>query len=224
MTTPGEEKFQKVFDLIKSRVPKFRLRSKTQSRLMRFLGFLLSLVGVKDFLEKYWTTLGYTTYYIDGPDGVADDEWMVLAHEGVHALQSKRLTRFVMGFLYMLPQCLGAAFLGASLTMLVLAACGVVGWQCMWLACGLVLLAPLPAYWRMKFEIEAYYVFPMITMEWGMKLDVRPIVDMFTGPAYYFMWPFKDEIESRLRTVHASCKEINEYFLKVAEIAKERNA
>ncbi len=70
----------------------------------------------------------------------------------------------------------------------------------------LYLLFPLPAgfaYFRMKFEREAYAESLMAAAELGQSPEVvlgdswkNMIVTSFTGPSYMWMWPFRKTIEN----------------------------
>jgi len=149
------------------------------------IGSLLSLVGNDKFMSSFWTTVGYTVYI---PDQRPDDlDYQVIWHEGRHAMQSKRLTRIGMGFLYLLPLSLiPLVVLGAIFSVWALVAFP-------------VLLLPLPAYFRMKLEMQAYRTTLVAMAVAGDRVgDVTWIEDQFTGPNYYFMWPFTLDVKRRL--------------------------
>lgn len=151
-----------------------RVKSKSESRLMRFLGTLLFFNP--SFMRDYTTTIGSTVYF---PDGFVDRDpgaaWGVLAHEGKHIEQSKRIgpIRFSLGYLFPAPLALLA--FGAF-------------WS-PWFLLALIFLAPLPAPWRVKWEREAYLVTAVcdaargwnITEDWYVNFHV----ECYCGWGYY---------------------------------------
>jgi hypothetical protein len=71
------------------RAQRVRLVPKRSSRLMRAAALALRALGLRDFQERYWTTIGRTIYY---PACVCDPlaHRDVLAHELVHVRQWQR--------------------------------------------------------------------------------------------------------------------------------------
>lgn len=69
-----------------------RVRLKAESRLMRVLGWLLRLIGVRDFMMRFWTTIGPRTIW--APAGVSlahlEAYALTIRHELVHARQARR--------------------------------------------------------------------------------------------------------------------------------------
>ena len=85
--------------------PKFDLKKKSESKLMKFLSLLLKIISfgnMKNFMDKYITTIGYTVYVPDGwankPD---DDKIIILRHEAVHMRQRERLGFVLMSLIYL---------------------------------------------------------------------------------------------------------------------------
>jgi hypothetical protein len=175
-------------------VPQWTMMEKADSTLMKVIGFILGLVGNTDFMTQFWTTVGYTTYR---PVIKPDTEWITIAHEGKHAIQASSLTRVFMSLLYLLPiplliplivSCFFLPKVLAIIAAFVALAC----------------LAPIPAFFRMFFEFEAYEV-TLACSYWrsGMgyaQLQLAYILTNFTGPAYYFMWPFQGYLQTRFNT------------------------
>jgi hypothetical protein len=116
-------------------------------------------------------------------------EYSVLWHEGRHALQAKKYTRLVMGFLYLFPLSLIPIF-------------GLLSILSLWFLIPTALcFLPWPAYWRMKMEVEGYSISMRCDYYEGKALtDDRLEVysKYFTGWDYYKMWPFKKDIIRRL--------------------------
>ena len=111
------------------------------------------------------------------------------AHEGMHVLQAKKQTTLLHSLLYTSPQCFALLALLA------------IPFSLYWLLC-LLFLLPIPSYFRMKKELQAYRVSVMIE-KWltGTLRDGRidSITSQFTGPNYFFMWPFRKFIRNRLQ-------------------------
>jgi len=70
-----------------------------------------------------------------------------------------------------------------------------------WWHLSLAVALPFPAYWRMKYELEAYQISATLVV-WSMgdigESHLKHITQNFTGPLYYYMWPFKGYIDKRL--------------------------
>lgn len=122
---------------------------------------------------------------------------MTLAHETVHEHDRKKYGNVAFSLMYLFPQVLA---LGAFLSLLAI-------WFGPWwlLALGFLLfLLPLPSPTRTKLEVRGYQVTMMILEKaYGYSREklageAERISREFTGPAYYFMWPFKKNIQERL--------------------------
>ncbi len=144
-------------------------------------GFITILFG------KMWMPYGFE-------DDATDERWLgILIHETFHEMDRKKFTTPLFTFMYLFPQVL---------TLLSLLALGAIWggpvWL-WWLAC-LLFLAPLPAPFRMWFELRAYRT----NLLFGKKIykynnvqssfQKKYIAQNFTGPNYYFSWPFKDHV------------------------------
>lgn len=176
--------------LIRKYVPKWRVISKAGSTFYRILCWLPPIVFFrKRFMEDFWTTVGYTTAYpVGGENG-----WEVRPHEGLHARQALRWTRVLFSVLYLFPQ----SFLLPLGTFLALF---ISPWFWALAALG---AAPLPAPFRMLWELEAFKLSVMIE-EWQWGYDgavdyIDWIVNTcFAGSTYYYMWPFKGWVRKQL--------------------------
>ena len=140
----------KVLDAIKKHAAGYGLtiRSKRSSPFMWFL-FVVSLMWIwnRRFMSGFWTTIAGRCW---APMPISSDDWDVVAHEGKHAQQSRKIGEPWFSIAYLFPQCLGVLTLPlAFLLPLPWYAC---------LAIGALPLGPWPAYWRAKFEAEAYAV------------------------------------------------------------------
>lgn len=174
--------------------PKFNIKFKDKSFLMKLLGYLLFFN--KDFMTRYITTIGYTVYvpneaeYNANPD-VYDE---ILTHEFVHMMDYKKWN-ILFSASYLFPQLLSALSLLSFLA---------IGHSLLWLLCLLFLTfaAPLPAYFRMHWELRGYTMSAAYN-KWVYNYTSTPsdYLDRFTESGYYFMWPFKANMTNRLQAM-----------------------
>jgi len=171
--------------------PKLQIRYKNESLFMKILGTILFFN--KGFMTDYITTIGLTVYYpsrtfVQTHTASAD---VVLLHELVHVKDAQRLTRPVFSAAYLFPQIL--ALLALPLLL--------ISWK---LALPFLLFVlPIPAYFRMKFEKKAYLTSLYALKKLSTSLEFPPLlksqeaffINQFTGPAYYFMWPFYNSLK-----------------------------
>lgn len=169
--------------VVKQFVPETTIYPKELSRLHRFIAFILFFNN--DYMDRYWTTIGYEIAYPPNPS------WPEVFHEGIHILQAKKYTRVGFGVLYFFPQVLAVLVVLAP----------ILSW---WWLLALLFLAPLPAPFRMMFELKAYQL-SVSVHQWRngstskMKDYIDHIVDdNFAGPGYWFMYPFKGYIRRKL--------------------------
>lgn len=178
--------FNKLIDNSKKYFPNLKIKYKNESMFMKFLGFLLFFN--KNFMTEYITTIGSTIYF---PSRSKIDEkptsaMIVLLHELIHIYDSNRF-KFMFGFLYLFPQIL------APFSLLLL----LVSWK-LALPLFIILLLPLPAYFRMYFEKRAYLASLYIIKSLGAKLKFSSLLKtqkeyflrQFKESAYYYMWIF----------------------------------
>ena len=175
-----------------------RILFKDESLFMKTLGILVWCFN-RTFMTRYTSTIRKTVYF---PSKVWLEEnyhlaWKVLAHEYVHIYDKRRL-RGRYGISYLAPQI--GAFFGFGL-------CLILWLDAQYWAPFILLLAPIPAYWRMKLELRGYTM-SMAVNAWRYckvrDYQIADIAKQFTSSAYYFMWPFKKHIEGNLRRAAAS--------------------
>lgn len=157
---------------IREEFPAFKLVWKEDSRFMRFIAWFLRCITLGKqctFQTAYITTIGCAVYVPQSWRERSDiQRTITLRHERVHMRQRKALSMPLFTFLY--------------------------------------LLFPLPggmAYFRTLFEMEAYAETIKATVELypnGAQLVLRTearkqMIANFTGPGYFWMWPFKARIE-----------------------------
>lgn len=179
------------FDLIvnkaKEKFPDIKVIYKDQSSLMKLLGYLMFFN--KSFMTHYFTTLGSTIYapsrqYVESKEVSAQ---VTLLHELTHVYDSKKYSKILFGFLNGFPQILALLCLPLFF----------ISWK---LALPLVILflLPLPAYFRMYFEKRGYIISLYALYQLSFKYKYKPLLKtqadffskQFTGPYYYFMYPF----------------------------------
>jgi len=195
--TPDEARLKLLEDVIRKQIPSFEVRFKDKgpgSGGQKLIAKLIWLFN-REYMTRYISTFYPRVYwpteadYRDDPRGA----FKTLAHEAVHLMDDHR-RRGWFAFSYLLPAVLAPLALGA------LAAIWASNWFLMFLV-ALVFLLPLPAYWRMWWELRGYSM-SMAMYAWrdgSIPADTKTwMAERFTGPAYYFMWPFKRGIMRRL--------------------------
>ena len=188
---------------IEKQIPGFRIEDKRKSLLMRLLSKLLFFN--KTFSTGYVTTLYPKVYVPELPWREKDHVAAIatLAHEYVHLKDRKGMWLF-FNFLYLFPQNLAAfALLGAF------------GNSPLWYLC-LLFLLPVPSPTRAWLEFRGYR---MTLAVWAFYLKesldtsryVNSIVDRsFSGPAYYWMFPFRKCLLKKFYIHHARRRNIPE--------------
>ena len=166
-----------------------QLRDKSSSWLQRFIGVLLFLPTGGSYMHRFWTTIGRTVY---APSRRNSFDWSVLFHEAMHVRQHRRHP-ILHSLTYLCPQLIAIPAFG-----IMLLAFGLAWWSLL----GLLFILPFPAYWRMRSELEGYkmsvaaYELHRSGLGWEAIDHIR---GNFTGPAYWFMWPFGASIERELK-------------------------
>jgi len=184
--------------IVRMFAPGFRVIKKSNSWFHKAVGSLFALFGNKEYINTFWTTIGLTTAAPKVFDKEYDPEaWKTILHEGWHAIQfSKKGFWFFVGYLF--PQVVAIASIPIQIGLFLL------GWWTPWMLLALLFFSPLPAYWRAEWEWEAYRI--SIACDYWHWGTINPkardrycewIIDNFTGPAYFFMWPFKGAVKKR---------------------------
>ena len=186
-----------------------RVTFKDESLFMRILGKLLFFNP--GFMTYYITTIGRTIYFPNSDSIQEGSSWDVLAHESMHVRDyDESPYQFMLGYLF--PQVL----VGFSL----FAIGGIWNhWFLLFLVFLLALL-PLPAPFRKTAERRGYlmsiccdviryndqYVQTFAYKKW--------LADQFTGPGYYFMWPFRKQVEKDVNfdVAYAICLVKGEFY------------
>jgi len=166
-------------------VPGYVVKRKSQSRVMRFLSKLLFFTS--NFMTQFTTTIGNTVY-------VTDNQWdsnttwtlATLAHEARHVYDKQRYSMPLFSLGYLFPQ--------------ILVLLALLSFFSVWWLTALAFLAPIPAFFRMLIERQGYLM-TLCVIWWAFGKEaayeeIPYIVKQFTGPAYFFMWPFKQHLEN----------------------------
>jgi len=189
--------FRETVSQIAKSVPGFEIRYKDESWSSKVIAVLVWIFN-REYMTRF-TTTRYPRVYFPSREYVEASPMTatkILMHEFVHLWDRKQMGWwFSIG--YMLPQALALVFIVGAIT------CAI--WQPWWVAvisaaCGVLCLLPLPAYWRMKFEMRGYTMNMLVNFyRYGFVREstVEWITKQFTGSAYYFMWPCG--AESRVR-------------------------
>lgn len=164
--------YANILDELREEFPAFKLVWKEDSRLMKFIAGFLWLITFgrqSSFQTDYITTIGCAVYVPASWRKQSDISRIItLRHERVHMRQRRFFTMPIFTLLY--------------------------------------LLVPLPgglAYFRAMFEMEAYEETIRATIELypnGAQVVLKPeakkqMVANFTGPGYFWMWPFRVRVE-----------------------------
>jgi len=203
-------RFNLFVDFLKDTVPTLNIKYKNNSLFMKILGFILFFN--KDFMSKYTTTIGSTIYF-PSKEFVEKNpiaKIITVSHEARHIVDSKRYG-VLFSILYLMPQLLALLLIPLLFVNVYLA-----------LFC-LLFLLPLPAYFRMRFEILGYtmslFVINELLKENNVPLEKRKELlynkvnncnEEFTSSKYYYMWPFG--VEDKLKK--AVVKILNETIVK----------
>lgn len=199
MTEFTDARLNALLRLCAEEAPGFSLKFKNETALMRVLGALMFFNP--SFMTEYTTTIGRTVYF-PSKQYVLDNQstaFEILAHELVHMVDEKSDKAYKIKYLF--PQVLSIL---AFLSVFAFAS----SWALLFLIFLLALL-PLPAPWRKATELRGYTM-SLAMLHWtGDSIDSNAVeyyAKQFTGPAYYFMWPFKSSVTAELQSIVTQVK------------------
>jgi hypothetical protein len=194
----SSEKYEKVANAIVDDLPACSVDYKDESRFQEFLTAI-------SFWNDYgnMTTTMYPRVWFSSRSYVERQcPWQTLHHEWVHLKDQATFfgllpwlpagfNSLLFNFAYLFPQIL------APLGFL-----GVLGnWVSPWFyLCFLffVFVAPIPAPFRAWAELRAYRRSIEVRSSDDLMDNVERFTAPFTGPSYYYMWPFKTDVTVRL--------------------------
>lgn len=179
-----------IFLLLKKKLyekEKIKTMNKKESKLMKLISYLLFFN--KKFMTNFTTTLGRTIYLSsEFNERLNIGKITTLLHEFIHIQQKDDDALYEAKYLF--PQILSA------LSFVLYPLIGPFS-----LLALLFIILPLPAYFRMKSEVEAYglnlYLFEKSGL-YQMDHELQHCVQQFTSANYFFMWPFEDKIRKEL--------------------------
>ena len=116
-------------------------------------------------------------------------------HDLMHVYDSNRLNKLIFNFLYLFPQLLSVLCLPLLFFF---------SWKLI-LPAIIILLAPIPSYFRAHLEMRAYISSLYVLNILGRRLRFNPhildqkniFVEQFSNVNYYFMFPFKKKINKK---------------------------
>lgn len=191
----AQKKFDEAVRLVSLYVPNYKVTFKSQSRLHRAVGWLLSKLGNTQYLSSFWTTIGnWTARPSICEKGATETEWQVILHEGQHAKDSKAIGFLTFCFLYLFPQIVGILGVLFGIGCLVAIPLGASPWLLLGLL-SLLFLLPLPALGRAILEARGYTVTLAVAF-WSGDVGngeafLKAFEDNFVGGAYYYMLPIR---------------------------------
>lgn len=185
---------KRLIDLVSREIPGFEIRKKSESKWQRALGVLLFFVP--GYMKTY-TTVMFGKVYLPEIAGTPDfNLGETLSHEFVHLFDAREDRLFNLKYLF--PQVLALGALGAF-------------WK-LWFLLFLVFLLPIPAPWRMRYELRGYST-QIALAYWAARWpdEIQDMADWvpqhFTGPGYYWMWPFARGVDARVQSIVKSVKD-----------------
>jgi len=161
------------------RAYRLRIVCKPESRLHRAIHkalIVVTLGGMRSYLDGYQTTIGRTVYVTgDWDQRDANERYCTLRHEAVHLEQFRRWTLPGMAICYLLfPLPLGLAYFRARFEM---------------------------AAYEESIRVAAEVYGPAYPRQDWYRAHV---IEQFTGPSYGWMWPFRASLERWYDEVLAS--------------------
>lgn len=225
MTTPADDitnkTLERLVEYAHNEIPGFDIKYKDDSTFMKVLGFLSKPFNPR-FMSDFTTTVG-TTMYVPKNDFLycQNDYIEVVAHELVHMRESQKNGSVLYFLRYFFPQILALLSLFA-----------IGGIWSPWFLFALVFvacLAPLPSPGRREIEMNGYVMSLCIRYWTTMQLlepDFAGVAREFTGPAYYFMWPWREEIirELKMRAMDIRTNKVlgDSMFSEIHQIVMKR--
>lgn len=208
--TYDEKALTAVKRVIAERGLPFNVIKKSDSNLMRFIGFVAKPFN-PDFMSKYTTTIPFLGRIYSASGITESSWWRTLAHEGMHLEQARRDGQLKFALKYLFPQCLA---------LFALLAFGAFLWFPMiWCLAFLAFLAPWPAKYRAKYEREAYIVSGAMDAIRGT--DVRSVMYTEYMMKHYVGWGYYRPVwlRSSIKTIIRAEMIYAEVIAEMTELA-----
>lgn len=221
-----ELRLNRFYSLLKKLDSSFEVKFKNESTFMKILSYLLFFN--KSFMTSFTTTIGSTVYFPDENKFINNTNYstIILSHEFVHAHDAKKVSKPLFSIAYLFPQILAPFMLFFAF----------ISW---WLAIPLFLLflSPIPAPFRMYFELRGYtmsmFMHNLLLEEKGVdesgRLETLNSLaerynKQFISFDYYLMWPFG--VTNKLKDfakqiVSGELISNDEIFSKISEAFKD---
>lgn len=227
-----QEKIDQVLVMGRKFVSNYQIKLKKDSTVQKIIGWILGKLGNTGYMDSFTTTIGQTSY-LPTPDNEApeDGTWQTIMHETQHAKDAQSISNCAFFAAYLFPQLLG--ILGAFYTIVVgVALLFGAPFTLLWGCTFLLFLAPLPAFGRAYIEVRGYTVTLAAAYWSGALCDERTcndwidwITEQFTGPNYYYMWPFKGWVkgyfEQKLQELKSGTFVLDEYLAACKILTKK---
>jgi hypothetical protein len=193
-------------DLKESQGIALEIRNKRSSTFLRAVGWVFIKSGLSPrFMSHFFTILGNKIYApIEIIEQMNDVQLLqILMHETIHAFDRKKYGTVLFSAAYLFPQILA---LFAPVGVLAAIISGNVSW--LWLLLALLFLAPIPAPFRMWFELRAnradisFVKKVVYNNRTGDEIPgnyIELIANRYCNGEYYFMWPFRAHIIKLLK-------------------------
>jgi len=196
-----EDKLGKLCDEMRTDIPGFEIRYKTDSKLQKFIGWVLKPFN-KRYMSHFTTTL-YPYVYFPDREFVSSSPrrtFEILSHEWVHLYDRKKDWKFSP--LYLFPQILSlfSVFAIGAIWNL---------WFLLFLSF-LLCLVPFPAPYRTKYEFRGYAMNMMFRVFRFGKVSGKYkewLRGTFTGWSYYKMNPFTKDVNRKIDALENKLKE-----------------
>lgn len=172
------EEFQKIIH--------FEIKYKHESDFMYLVNFFVKWF-CPTFMADYTTVIGNTIYF-PSRKFVFESEnssMRILAHEIVHLLDQKRVSKPIFMFGYLFPQILVLGIFSFP-------------WLGWWALAFLLFTLPIPAPFRFHFEVRAYAISMMTAPKSRRTAVLNHAVSQFTGWNYYKTFPFPKSAKKEL--------------------------
>ncbi len=188
--TERHERWEDLVAEVSADIPGFAIRYKDESRFQRFLGVL-------SFWTWYWEDGRWHSGYLDCTTTIYPVLWFAsraevachpistLEHEWVHLRDAGTLFGLIRPKTRLAAIFWNALYLGFPHALALLA---FLAFLSPWFLLFLLFLAPLPAPFRAASEWRAFA--RNVEMAPFPETTAGRLVSRFTGPDYYFMWPF----------------------------------
>lgn len=213
--------------ILATKIPEFNIKFKNESLLMKIIGTIFFLFNSR-FMTGFTTTLGYTIYFpsseqLETANG--NNALVTMAHEFRHMIDTQRKGRLLFSLSYLFPQVLAPLMLLFAFISLPLA-----------IGLFVLFLLPLPAYWRMKTELNGYIMSLFSVNEILKEINISEtdrkdqlslllpkMNHHFISLEYYLMWYFgvKEQLERAVEKIIS--EEIKNEDVIYSEIAQALN-